>query len=336
MLSNGPKIRNLTLILSLIISLSLRAEDFGIAMPDQLEPDKYILESLENDEDNEDVSHVMGERDLDALFKKTEDEKKGSQPYVIPDTAKYNEEELSEKEKILSTGNEVPYTHENKDNLIEFKNKDIYKEIYNKGEGSFSFTYIKDEYDVTDRNNVYQQSFKNATGSKRGGSIHFNFDDYISKGWLNTFYGFGIGIGYAAGKGIFVSSPNQESNVKFQLYTVPLDLRLVFDLVPSRYFKLSLAGGPSAMGLLQSRNDLDREDDQRYRRQVSYGYFGHAKLQISINSFSESTAIKTFSQSDLTNMYFNLEARVQSYENFQDEISITGASFGLGFTFEYL
>jgi hypothetical protein len=32
----------------------------------------------------------------------------------------------------------------------------------------------------------------------------------------------------------------------------------------------------------------------------------------------------------------NLEARYQSYQNFQDEIKISGTSLGIGFTFEYL
>lgn len=43
-----------------------------------------------------------------------------------------------------------------------------------------------------------------------------------------------------------------------------------------------------------------------------------------------------FTSSRITNLYLNLEARQQSYESFQDEISISGTSFGIGFTFEYL
>ncbi|MCF8057965.1 MAG: hypothetical protein K9K67_01605 [Bacteriovoracaceae bacterium] len=325
--SNGLKI----LILSVLFSLSLGAEDFGIALPDQLEPGKHLLESFEKDENNEDVDFSMGERD--SFIPSKQDEKKS---FAIMDKAEFEKKELSEKEKILATGNEVPYTHENRESLIEFKNKEIYKSIYNKGQSSFSFTYIKDEYDVKDNNNIYQQSFENAPGSKKGGSLHLHFDEYFSRGLFNTFYGYGLGVGYAVGKGIFSNSPVLESNVKFQLFTVPIDLRLGFDFVPSRFFKFSFSGGPSAMGLLQSRNDLDREDNLKHRRQVSYGYFGHGKLQISMSALSSFLASKTFSQSDLTNMYFNIEGRLQNYENFQDNISISGASFGLGFTFEYL
>ena len=90
------------------------------------------------------------------------------------------------------------------------------------------------------------------------------------------------------------------------------------------------------MGLYQSRTDLDRDNDDRYRRQISYGYFGQAKVQISVSAFFSGIAFSTYSESDMAGMYLNLEARTQSYENFQDDISITGSTFGLGFTFEYL
>lgn len=332
MLFSGLK--NLTLSLFFIFLASCSSsQDFRIAMPDQLKNQESPIDQMEIEEDSDDADFVMGNRsgDLDV----GEVEEKPEEGFALQDKAKAVEHKLSKREKILSTGNEVPFTHEKRDSLIEFRNEDIYKRIYNTGESAFSFSYITDNYDVSDANNVFQESFVEAPGSKRGGTLHLNFDDYISRGFLNTFYGLGIGVGYSVGKGFFQNSANQESNVKFQLYSIPIDLKIGFELVPSRFFKLSFAGGPSALGLMQTRNDLDREDDRRYRRQVSYGYFAHGKLQISINSFSTSSAIKTFGQSDVTNMYINAEARLQSYENFQDDISITGASFGLGFSFEY-
>ena len=90
------------------------------------------------------------------------------------------------------------------------------------------------------------------------------------------------------------------------------------------------------MGISQSRDDKERGEDEKHRRQYSFGYFGHAKAQISLSSLFHDLAFGGFSQYQMTNMYLNLEARHQSYENFQDDISITGTSFGIGFTFEYL
>jgi len=90
------------------------------------------------------------------------------------------------------------------------------------------------------------------------------------------------------------------------------------------------------MGLAQSRNDKNNGDPDQHKRQVSYGYFGHAKAQISLSALFHGLAFEGFSQYQMTNMYLNFEARHQSYSNFQDDITIKGTSFGIGFTFEYL
>lgn len=317
-----------------LLSATSFAEDFGITMPDQLQGNERPYEggeALESSDDSADF--IMGSRD-GYDFPVSEESQENDPGFFTK--AKEETKELTEKEKILSTGNEVPFTFEKSPTLVEFKNREIFKKIHNKGESSFSFGYIKDEYEFSDSRNVFKNSFDDATGSKRGGAVHLSFDDYITRGFFNIFYGAGFGVGFSEGKGKFTTSVNQESNVTLKLYYVPVDLRLGLELAPSRYFKIGLSGGPSAMGLFQSRSDKNQNEAGKYRRQVSYGYFGSAKLQLSLSGMSRSLAFKTFSQSDLTNMFLNFESRVQSYENFQDDISITGASFGIGFTFEYL
>lgn len=328
---NGLKIQILSLLFLLVSCAS--SEDFDHALSDQLNDDSPLQESFKNDDDNDDVNLVMGDRSEDLKIKDGEDNNEPE--FAIPSKGEFQKTVLSDKEKILSTGNEVPFTYENNPELIEFKNKKIHEQIYNKAESSFSFAYIMDNYDISDSRGVFQESYVNSTGAQRGGAILLNFDEYFSRGFLNTFYGLGLGVGYSVGKGIFSNSTTTESNVKFLLYSIPVDLRLGFDLVPSRYFRLSFAAGPSAMGLLQSRSDLEREDSRKYRRQVSYGYFANGKLQISLSALSSSKAFRMFSMSDVTNMFLNIEARIQSYENFQDDLSITGSSIGAGFTFEY-
>ncbi|MCR9203418.1 MAG: hypothetical protein NXH75_02500 [Halobacteriovoraceae bacterium] len=329
---NGLKI--LTSSFILLFGATVFAEDFGIAMPDQLQGEERLLETgkgMKAAEDSPDF--IMGERDS-LETKLTEDEKGNS--YILPGSSERTDKDLSEKERILSTGNDVPFKFENKENLIEFKNSEIFNQIANRGDSAFSFAYIKDDYEVTDSQNVFQNSFENASGSKRGGAVHLSFDNYMTRGFLNTYYGFGFGVGFWEGRGRFASSATQESNVILKLYYAPVDFRLGLELNPSKYFKIGLSGGPSVMGLFQSRSDKNQNEEDKYRRQVSYGYFGSAKLQISMSGMSKSLAFKTFSQSDLTNMFLNFEARMQSYENFQDDVSITGASFGLGVSFEYL
>lgn len=332
MLLNGLKI--LTSSFFLLFGANVLAEDFGIAMPDQLQGEERDLETgkgMKAADDSPDF--IMGDRDSFDT-KLTEDEKGKS--YSLPGSSERTDKDLTEKEKILSTGNDIPFKFEKEENLIEFKNKEIFNQINNRGDSAFSFAYIKDDYDVTDSQNVFQNSFENASGSKRGGAVHLSFDNYIKRGFLNAYYGFGFGVGFWEGKGRFASSSTQESNVILKLYYAPVDFRLGIELTPSKYFKLGLSGGPSVMGLFQSRSDKNQNEEDKYRRQVSYGYFGSAKLQISMSGMSKGLAFKTFSQSDLTNMFLNFEARMQSYENFQDDVSITGASFGLGVSFEYL
>ena len=178
---NGLKIQILSFAAFLIVA-NVSAEDFGIAMPDQLKGEEQLLEQLEKDEKGDDVNFVMGDRDEDLKVEGNNTEVGGK--FSLQDQVQEANYELSRKEKILSTGNEVPFTHEKKEFLIEFKNNDIYKKIYNTGESAFSFSYIQDTYDVTDTNNVFQDSFVNATGSKRGGTLHLQFDEYFSRGFL--------------------------------------------------------------------------------------------------------------------------------------------------------
>lgn len=330
---NGLKIQILSLVLLLASCAS--SEDFDHAVADQLKSNDPIKETIKNteDNDNDNVDFVMGDRSGELNLSESDNDDEPE--FAVPSEDKELELKLSDKEKILSTGNEVAYTYENREDLITFKNDGIHKQIYNKAESSFSLSYFMDNYDISDSRGVFQRSFVDASGAQRGGAILLNFDEYFSRGVFNTFYGFGLGLGYSLGKGVFSTSTGTESNVEFKLYSIPVDLRLGFDLVTSRYFRLSVSGGPSVLGLWQSRNDLERDDGQRYRRQVSYGYFANGKLQISISALSSSKALNMFSISDVTNMFLNLEARIQSYENFQDDLSITGASFGAGFTFEY-
>lgn len=328
-------VKSLKISVLFFLCISVFAEDFGIAVPDQLQGDERIYESGKELKSSDDApDFLMGERGDYQV--EVEEEENKLRNFAVPDLANHEKKELSEKEQILSTGNDVPFTYENRPTLIEFKNKEIFNKINNKGDSSFSFGYIMDTYEFKDSRNVFKNSYEDATGSKRGGAIHMAFDSYLTRGFFNLFWGGGFGVGFSEGKGRFASTSTEESNVIFKLYYAPVDLRLGLELVPSKYFKVGLAAGPSAMGLFQSRSDKAQNDDEKYRRQVSYGYFGSAKLQISVSSMSKSFAFKNFSQSDVTNMLINFEGRVQSYENFQDDISITGASFGLGVTFEYL
>jgi len=330
---NGVKnLKAKLLCLFLILAPSLCAEDFGIAVPGQLSEDSFEKEASQlKNKDNTNDSYVMGERS-EPEFKETSEKS-----FSVPGQGLTEDiDEPTRKEKLLSTGLKAPHSLENEENIVSFESNELYDNFYDQGDSSFSFTYIRDEYNVSDSRGVFQQSFVDAEDARRGGYLHFNFDSYMNRNFFSTFYGAGLGVGFSEGEGIFAASTTTKSNVTFQLFTIPLDFRLGMTIGRGKYFRLSVAGGPSVMGISQSRDDKERGEDEKHRRQYSFGYFGHAKAQISLSSLFHDLAFGGFSQYQMTNMYLNLEARHQSYENFQDDISITGTSFGIGFTFEYL
>ncbi len=332
MLLNGLK----NLIVSLLLLLTftkVMAEDFGIALPDQLDPDSLKLDDVKDRYNF--GEHVMGNRD------DTDDKWKASEngDFALSKKDVLKNKKISDKEEIKSFGSGAPFEMDNREHILESKNSEIFKSVYSKGASSFSFTYIQDKFDVDDSANVFERSYNAEQGTRRGGSLHLFFDNYFSKSFISPFWGGGFGVGYSQGKGIFSNSAEQESNVKFQLFTVPLDFRVGLDIGRGEFFKLSVAVGPSVVGLHQSRSDKERDEkgeDGKYRRQIGYGYFGHAKAQISLSKFATKMAFDTYSQYDISNIFINLEGRYQKYENFQDDISISGVSFGVGLSFEYL
>ena len=71
--------------------------------------------------------------------------------------------------------------------------------------------------------------------------------------------------------------------------------------------------------------------------QFSYGQFASAQFKVNLSGLSDNLAYDLFSESQITTLSLNLEARYQNYQNFQDtDLAISGTSLGLGFTFEFL
>ena len=328
---NGRK--NLIISFLTLSVVFVRAEDFGIALPDQLQGEERVLEQEQKEKEDAGIPNlIMGDRDSDENIKDLD-----SESFVFPKTLELENKKLDENKTYNGFGNTLPFSHDRSESLVEFKNNDTFKKFYNSANTSFSLTYINDEYKVSDSRNIFKNTIENSDKAKRLGAIHINYDDYVTKGWLNLYYGFGVGIGYWEAEGKFESSSDLESDVIIKHHYVPLDLRLGFDFNLSRFFKLSFGGGPSLMGLSQSRSDKERDSGERYRRQVSYGRFGNAKFQLSLSSLFNSLAFKTMTQYEASNIFLNIEARHHHYENFQDDdISVSGESFGIGFSFEYL
>ena len=104
----------------------------------------------------------------------------------------------------------------------------------------------------------------------------------------------------------------------------------------NHWFKIAAVAGPSTEALYQNRSDYAQGEKGKNKIQVSYGQFANAQFKFNLSGFSSSTAYELFTESQITNLLLNLEVRYQDYHHFQDPVKISGTSFGVGFTFEYL
>lgn len=232
-------------------------------------------------------------------------------------------------------GHFVSGTIASPDQYLKFSNKEIVTDIYHKANRAFSFSYFQDNYDVKDERGVYGRTFDGGkSDSVRGGFLLLNWDYFFTRRLFSPFVGAGAGFGFSTGKGSFVNG--EKSLAKFNLWMIPVDLHLGTEISLSRYFSLSLMGGPSAMGLWQDRDDRDQGDDKKTKRQFSRGYFATVKFGINFSQIFTNKGFNVYKSSNISNLALNLEARTHNYSDFADNISISGTSFGIGFSFEYL
>lgn len=334
MLFNGVKKQNkffLIILLSLFSFITF-ANEGGIPVPGQLQIDSYESPTDEQPDESAEARHNLN-GSLEE-YHGGEATSEGSNQFAIPNES--NEyRQLTDKEKILSTGVTAPYKFEKDQNYLSLSHSDIFKRVYDKGDAAISFTYLKDEFDVVDPEGIYQKTFDAGGDSLRAGYLLFASDHYFYKGFVNLFWTAGVGVSFSKGKGVFLTSQTK-SNATFSLYTAPIDLGLGLEIPLGKAFSLYAAGGPSAMALYQNRSDKDQGEAEKRKRQISPGYFVNAKLKISMANLFRKTAFSYFSQDKITNYYLNIEMRQHSYTSFQDPLEVTGSSVGVGFSFDYL
>ncbi|MDD0852402.1 hypothetical protein HBN50_04800 [Halobacteriovorax sp. GB3] len=217
----------------------------------------------------------------------------------------------------------------------DFSNEEIMKALYDKGDRAFSISYFSDSFDYQDDTGVFSNTYEaDSADSIKGGLLMFNWQNYYTKRFLSPFWGAGAGLSYNTGHGRFANG--SKSRAAFKLWTVPVDLYVGTDLSLGKYMKLTVFGGPSVMGIWQNRDDKEDGDPKKNKRQISPGYMGTAKLSINFSRMSDNYAFRLYQLSNISNLSMNIEARHHSYNKFQDDFSISGTSFGLGFTFEFL
>ncbi|MGB0453729.1 MAG: hypothetical protein ACPGJV_08430 [Bacteriovoracaceae bacterium] len=206
--------------------------------------------------------------------------------------------------------------------------------IHNEGKSTFSFVYMTDNYDYQDRNDIFNRTFREGSNSLNLGTFFFNLKNRMNK---TLYYGFNLGIGYNRGYGYFAPPIAEESTTEFKLWTIPMEFEVGLTLRPSKYVGISLGGAYGGMLLLQSRDDRKDTDASKDRRQVGHGYSANGALSFTLSSFFPSLGRDIYSLYKATRMSLDFYMRHQSYSTFSDtDIQISGSTYGMGITFEYL
>lgn len=315
---------NSLFVLFLFAVFSVQAENASQNLGGQL-PTDQIHEMYEN---------VEGEAIYLPNSTKTENipNVQGSSVYIPGEEHEDSIPEVTEDKK--SSGIIMPGVMENLENVLTTKDSLDFKTRINQAKWNFSFYYAQDNFNYQNDQNIYQRTYRDSSGSQEGGSIHFGFDRYFSRRFIDLFINAGLGFGVNVGKGVFISG--EQSDTEFKLWTLPVDLGLGLSIPVSRFFKLTGMGGASALGLYQTRSDRLPEDDEKYVRQFGYGYYAQAKFQISFSGLMDETAFEMYRDYQITNMLLDVIVRTQDYSSFADPITINGTSYGIGFSFEYL
>ena len=257
--------------------------------------------------------------------------------YVPGQNLKEASLKLSEQNKLIDKGN-YPLSAKPDRGYVSYETADLVDKMNKAGKSSFSFLILKDEFDYASAAaGSFDSTYRRleAQSSDPAYMLILQGERFLLRSWVEFSWGVNAGIGYNGGYGIF--SNGQQSTAFLRLWTIPVDAVFSMKIPMTSWIKLSASAGPSAIGLLQYRNDLEDGNREKRIRTGSWGYFASGKLQISLSDMSSSFAYEFFRDYEITKVYLNLEARMHDYSNFKDAaLSISGTSIGAGFTFEYL
>ncbi len=329
MIIKGLKMnKNLVLLLCLIFSVNVLAN----SLDHTVSGDEEIGDVLSTTVIDEDSPFITGGENKESV----ENSKVKGEDFVFPKDNKIVEDaKIDPKKEFEDFGYTLPGTYENSTNYLETDRKKMAKGYRENSNGGINITFLKNSFDYQSPNNVINRTLDTGVGSMKGGSLYVRHDSSVFKTMvLEGHFSMGVGLGYNAGKGIFVDGTRSDAD--FKLWEAPVDVGIGLEIPISSWFKLAGTGGGSVMTLLQNRSDFQKGEKGKRKFQFSPGYFVNAQFKINLSGFSEDSSYELFTESQITNLFLNLEARMQNYSGFKDDITISGNSFGIGFTFEYL
>jgi hypothetical protein len=250
------------------------------------------------------------------------------------------EEKLLEKNTKLNSTKDVGQlptgSFENRENYLEIDKRSILENAVKYTSTGFNLSYFTDNYSYTSPNNIIERTIKSGLKHFQTGFLQFRVDDYLSRSeFFNTFWSMGGGFEFNYAKGLFLKDGTQSSS-QFRFWVIPIDTGFGGELPVFNVMKISLSAGPSVMVLLQNRGDLMDYEKGRNKVQLSYGGYVSSQLKFNFYNANSTSAYEKFIDSKITNITFNLEARYHTYSHFLDNIQVSGATFGAGFTVELL
>jgi hypothetical protein len=253
--------------------------------------------------------------------------------YSLPD--QIPDQEPKEEKGVSRRNYHLPGSGEDSSSYIESKDLELYEEMAGLGKNAFAFNYFQDNYKYQDKRNVFEKTFRQSTGKIKSGVIQFSLDRFLLRRYVELYWGGNLGISYNRGKGYYKNSTT-ESEAEFSLWMIPIDLSLGLEIPLRSWLKIGGSAGPTVMALLQSRSDFEKGEKGKRRRQLGYGHFVEAQAKIGLGRFFSGSLRKMHSSYKITNFYLSFYAREQNISNFQDDITVKGVSYGVGFTFDYL
>lgn len=221
-----------------------------------------------------------------------------------------------------------------RDQLLEFNASDLFSKLYYRGKSSLSLAYYY-MGGVEVSNGTYNSIF-DGDKSRDFGGLFVHYERYFLR---SEYMQFGCALGggarFQSGKGKFASG--ETSTTEFKLWTVPFDAHFLVGLSLGKFSNLEFSAGPAAMAFFQTRSDYEDGEKGKRLNQISYGYSARALWRISAANLMRKKMARLYRAQQISNYYVNLEARYEDFSHFQQEgIQVRGASFGLGFTFDFI
>ncbi|HLE10197.1 MAG: hypothetical protein A2504_05145 [Bdellovibrionales bacterium RIFOXYD12_FULL_39_22] len=342
------KVRNrrLMLILFFTILLFVRCSHngFGQYMPGEVPAEEGIETVLEDYKANDTflggVERGPGPLDLVESNKEFEsfvidraDRHLGESPSEAQDIS--SRSLLDREASRQSTGQTLTGTFDEGNEYISTRKIDLMRSISNKGRSGFGLNYYQNNFNYKDSKNIFKKTFQDDKDAVNVGFLEIEFQKFFMRYFIDLGIVANISAGFNRGVGLFQTSQTK-SHTEFKIWTIPIDLGLSLEIPVSTWIKLCGSGGATLAMLSQNRNDLKDDDSDKTKIQMGTGYFAEAKFRFALSNAMASSGAALYSSMGITKQYFNIMARMHNLSNFQDDITISGVTFGVGITFEYL